>query len=245
MRIIAIANQKGGVAKTTTAAHLAHGLALAGARVLAIDCDPQGQLSSALGMKAAPDVYELLVSRRTRLADLLTEARPGLFLLAGNRETAAAAKLLQDKPIDYLAGKLEGAEFDYCIIDTAPSVGDLLAQAIYAAGEVLIPASCDFFSVEGALQVLATINQLANTYNWRGGILAVQPCFFDRTQESAAILEEITRHFGAGLVLDPIHRAVILRQAAAAGQTVFELDPTGRAAQQYARMVEYVRANHG
>ncbi len=244
MKIISVCNQKGGVAKSTTAVNISHGLARHGKGVLLVDLDPQGQLATLLAMKQEPRVYELIVSKFTTYKQLALETgRPNLYIIPGDRETAAAQAAVREKPISLLRDKLTPASkngFDYVILDTAPSVGDIQALAVYAADYLLIPSAVDFLSVEGALKMQDTVTTIQSNYDWKGEVLGILPTFFDAvTKETTAIMAELEKNFPKK-VLDPINRATVIRESAAYGQTLYEYAPSSRACKQYERIVNFI-----
>jgi chromosome partitioning protein len=242
MTIICIANQKGGVAKTTTAVTLAHGLAIRGKKVLLVDLDPQGQAATLLGVDQGDNSYEFLVSRRAAYHQVMAEVRERLYLIPGNKEIGAAQAIMRDKPVEYLADKLAPAlddGFDYVILDTAPSVGDIQIRAIYSCNYLLIPSAVDFLSSEGVYKLTETAEQIKQMHNWRGQMLGILPTFFDQTKESRANIDDLKKQFRKS-ILDPVHRATLLRECAAAGQTIWEVDPNSRAAMEYSKLVDYV-----
>lgn len=235
--IITIGNHKGGVGKTTTAASIGHGLALRGNTVLLIDMDAQAQLASVLNMEKKPAAYEFLVSTVTTYDQVMQKTgRDKLWLIPSSMETATAAVMLRDRPITHLADKLAAAtDFDYILLDTSPGVSDLQRQAIRAADHLLIPCAADYLSTEGVFRYLSVAEQV-HDYSLAG----VLPTFYDdTTKESKAVVKELKQEFNES-VLPPIHRATILREAAAAGKTIFEISPKHRAAEEYRTLVEYI-----
>lgn len=241
-KVISIANQKGGVGKTTTAVHLAHGLALAGKQVLLIDLDPQGQCATALGVKQESGVFNLLVVE-TPVKELVRTARENLWLLPGDKRTGTAQRLVvaEGKRISYIAEIIRPFVrngLDYIVFDTAPSVGGLQEMALWASDLVVIPCATDFLAAEGVGKIMETLDVLKNDQRWSGCLYGVLPTFFDTvTTESAATLADLRERFGEG-VLKPVHRATILRECAAQGRTVFEVDgKRHRASREYAGLV--------
>ena len=245
MHTIVIANQKGGVAKTTTAVTLAHGLALKGKTTLLLDLDPQGQCASALGHDPAPGVFNWLVSEFPLDAVVIpaateTDPRPHLNLLPGNKRTGTAQIVLTSDS-SYQIGTIatllrkQARAYDYVVIDTSPSVGTLQEFGLYAADHLIIPVATDFLAVEGVAGVLDTL-QAVRGKGGRAQVLGILPTFFDNTKESRANLDTLQERF-ADQVLPPIHRATVLREAAAEGRTIWEKDPNGRAAEEYANLV--------
>ncbi len=244
-QIITIANQKGGVAKTTTAVNLAHGLARKGAEVLIIDLDPQAQCSTLLGVSQEPGILNLLVARRPHKELIRFTGRDRLWLIPGNKDSVVVQVVLsaQRAPISTLRETLApfiGNDLDYIVIDTASSVGDIQAMAIWAAGQVLIPTACDYASTEGVVKLYETMAGLQKGFAWSGGLLGILPTFFDtQTNETRATIDYLNDHFH-GLILSPIRRATVLRECMAVGQTIFELDPESRAAKEYTDLVDRV-----
>lgn len=239
--ILTIANQKGGVGKTTTAVALAHGLAMRGKRTLLIDMDPQGQCASFLGMPQEPGVFGLLVQKYP-LYSLVREARPNLALLPGDRSTSDAGVILSTlrQPISLLAGLLKAYQFHYCIIDTAPSVSSLQAQALWAARLVVIPTACDLPSVQAVTELERTLLTLRSEYKWAGSLACIVPTFYDTsTSETLRVMIELQNLY-PDAILQPIHRATRLRECSAEGKTIWEIDPSHRVADEYTNLIDYV-----
>lgn len=246
MTIITVANQKGGVGKTTTAVHLAHGLVLKGHKVLLVDLDPQGQCATILGLKQEPDAFNLLISELPYNEVIRLTDRPNLYVILGDRKTGTAQTVLsvQRSPIAYTYNKLRDPVqqdgFQYVILDTSPSVGELQEQALYAAEGVLIPCTVDYMASDGVYNIEQTLKRLRTEFAWDGGMIGILPTFYDDvTRESKATLQDLKKQFGE-LVLNPIHRATILRECAVEGKTIFELDPRSRAARQYQHLVDTI-----
>lgn len=244
--ILTIANQKGGVGKTTTAVNLAYGLTIKGFKVLLIDLDPQGQCATILGLKQVPDAFNLLVSELPSPQVIRATDRAGLYVILGDKKTAVAQTVLgiQRSPINFTANKLrqsaEEEAFDFVIIDTSPSLGELQEQSLFAANSVVIPCSVDYLASDGVFTIKEYLEKLTDDFNWQGQILGILPTFFDEvTRESKATLQDLKDQFGS-LVLTPIHRATILRECAVEGKTIFELSPNSRAASEYQVLVDLV-----
>lgn len=240
MRIVVVANRKGGVGKTTTVVSLGHGLALKGKNVLLVDVDPQGHVATALGMNPGQGLFELLVDR-ARLHNVTRQARERLWVVPGNARTATAQTVLvaERAQDDTLAGAIKGevnGRLDYVVVDTAPSVGRLQEMALWMADLVIIPTAVDYLSSTG---IRALVNELRTLKadGWAGRLFGILPTFYDEiTRESAANYTELREVFGE-MVLPPVHRATVLRECAAQGETVFETAPASRAADEYAALV--------
>jgi chromosome partitioning protein len=252
--VITIANQKGGVGKTTTAVSLAHGLALKSKEVLLIDLDPQGQSAVSLGLKAEPGAYYLLTPPPGGVITVkqwIRKAREHLWLIPGDISTNASQAQInaEGRPLSYIAGQIKqfignGMGLDYVIFDTAPSVGGIQERAIWAADLVLVPAATEFLAADGARKIAELMTLLQKEKEWRGKVLGILPTFFDdQTRESKTQMEEYRQVFGQ-LVMQPVHRATILRECPAEGRTIFEVEVSSetalRAVHEYHAIVEYV-----
>jgi chromosome partitioning protein len=252
-KVICIANQKGGVGKTTTAVTLAHGLARAGKEVLLIDFDPQGQCATALGIKPEMGAFYLLMMGSSTVTEInfikqwiRSTGRDRLMLIPGNQETIAAQSLMasQERPVSHIREAIkpfirEG--WHYIIFDTAPSVGGVQERAIWAADPVIVPTATEFLSTDGVAKIMATLHGLQEKKGWKGALLGVLPTFYDeQTRESASAMEDLGNGFGERL-LTPIHRATILRECAAEGKTIFEKNTNSRPAREYQALVDSVQ----
>jgi len=250
--IITIANQKGGTGKTTTAITLAHGLALQGCRVLIVDLDPQGQAAVSLGLDPEPGVYNWIV-RETPLQDVVrATGREKLVLLPGDKGTSRTINFLLAEyrgavPMDLLLTLLQplNGGLDYVVVDTAPSATELQAAAIYAARLVLIPARTAYLSEDAVSRTLDTIQAVNECAGHEPTEFAVLPTFYDQRTADG---ERALASYQAALphnTLEPIHQATRIADASAAGKTIFEVEPKGRPATEYARLVWHVRDAYG
>jgi len=250
-KVMCITNQKGGVGKTTTAISVAHGLARKGKQVVLIDLDPQGQAAVALGMTPEPGAYWLLAAgpstqEQKMVRQWLREtSRDNLSLIPGNPMTMTAQTIInaENRPVSCIRKAIEGfirSDLDYIIFDTAPSVGGIQERAIWASDLVIIPSATDYLSTDGVRKIAETVLVLKNERNWSGALLGILPTLFDeKTRESKAAISDLKKGFG-DRVLEPIHRATILRECAAEGQTIFEKEPEARAAVEYQALVDQV-----
>lgn len=245
MITITIANQKGGVGKTTTAVTLAHGLARRNYNVLVIDLDPQGQCAPLLNMSQGKNVFDLL-AMDTPLPDVaLSTGRNNLWLVPGNKMTYATTavntvkgrepkRLLKDAVTTEF---VSGQRMHYLILDTAPTVGDLQIGALSAAEILILPCALDRLALEGVKEILDSLDNLGRN---EAPMLFVLPTFHDEvTRESRTNLNLLFETFSEA-VLPPVHRATILRECAALGRTIFEHAPDSRAAGEYNLLVRRV-----
>jgi chromosome partitioning protein len=244
-KIITISNQKGGVGKTTTAVNIADKLARSGKRTLIVDFDPQGQCSTALGVASENGVFNLMVTGSSPSQWVRKTGREGLEIIPGNRSTATAQIVLnaENRPITAVQDALKPLykDYDYIIFDTAPSVGGLQERAVQASHLVLLPTATEYLSSDGLMQILAMLRVLKEK-GWKGKLAGILPTFYDeQTKESKATLEGLIENFGDS-VLSPIHRATVLRECAADGETIFEKSPNSRASKEYATLADYIRS---
>jgi chromosome partitioning protein len=149
----------------------------------------------------------------------------------------------ENRPVSCIRKAIEAfirSDLDYIIFDTAPSVGGIQDRAIWAADLVIIPSATDYLSTDGVRKIAETVLILKNERNWNGALLGILPTLYDeKTRESKAAISDLKKGFG-DRVLEPIHRATILRECAAEGQTIFEKDAEARAAVEYQTLVDQV-----
>mgnify|MGYP005841066923 CR=1 FL=1 len=247
-RVIAIANQKGGVGKTTTVVNLGHGLALRGQNVLLVDLDAQGNLASALGVKKfKAALYEVLVER-VPSEEVIIPARPPrdrgrLDFLPSDWRTARAKEILAGETFREMILALamrDVVDYNYILLDCAPSLDILNVMALLYAEEVLLPVGCRTLDLLGVQQYLATMRDVREKARHDIRLLAILPTFFDaRTKISLEVLTALKEAFPKN-VAHPIRLNVRLAEAAGHGQSIFEYDPRSFGAIDYAHLVEWV-----
>ncbi|MEF2976377.1 ParA family protein [Subtercola sp. YIM 133946] len=241
-RVFTVANQKGGVGKTTTTVNLAAALAKTGAKVLVIDLDPQGNASTAVGADhraEVPSVYDILI-RDVEMQDVVQKSpefeglycAPATIHLAGAeielvplvaRELRLRENL--DRYLEY-AATTEEQPYDYVFIDCPPSLGLLTINAFVAAREVLIPIQCEYYALEGLSQLLSNIGLIAKHLNPRLAVSTILLTMYDgRTRLAAQVAEDVRNHFPDETLTAVIPRSVRISEAPSYGQTVISYDP--------------------
>ena len=250
-RVFAIANQKGGVGKTTTTVNLAAYLADAGRRTLVIDLDPQSNTTTHLGLdphKVGNSMYELLINEGLTAGQVIKrDVRPNLALLPAKVDLyAAEIELVYLDNREYrLRGVLEPlkSEFDFVLIDCPPSLGLLTVNALCASDGVILPLQCEYLALEGMQQFLHTLQFVRSRLNPQIQLFGVVMTMYDpRTKLGADVVREISEHFPKERFTTVIPRTVRLGEAPSYGATILEHDPRSPGALAYKNLAEEVIA---
>ena len=251
-RVMVVANQKGGVGKTTSAVNLAAALTQLGQRVLLIDLDPQGNASTAVAVphqRGVPSTYDVLVDG-VPLADVGTETEevPGLTVVPATIDLAGAEielvsvvaresrlrKAIQAHPGVGTAEEAGEDRFDYVLVDCPPSLGLLTLNALVAGEEMLIPIQAEYYALEGLGQLLETVEMVRKHLNHRLEVTTILITMYDaRTRLAAGVAEEVREHFGDTVLKTAIPRSVRVSEAPSYGQTVMTYDPGSPGALSY------------
>jgi chromosome partitioning protein len=243
MKIVAIANQKGGVGKTTTAVNLGAALAEMGRRILLVDLDPQANATSSFGLEGVEHIslYEPLLGEASISEKIFPTRRDDLFIVPADLDLAGAEVEIARMPdhLTRLANTLKPLHtdetFDFVLLDCPPSLGILMSNALAAADELLTPIQCEYFALEGLVKIVRLIEQVRDSgANKRLELSGIVMTMFDgRTNLSQQVVADVREHFGERVYQTVIPRSVRLSEAPSFGKSILEYAPSGAAAQAY------------
>ncbi len=249
-KIIAFANQKGGVGKTTSAINVASALGIAGKRTLLVDLDPQGNASSGVGVRKSQTkqtVYDLLIGR-CRASDVILKTEyKNLSVIPSGIDLAAAELELAEmenrqsrlkEPLQKVAD-----DYDYIVIDCPPSLGMMTINALTASNGIVIPMQCEYYSLEGLTQILNTVKQVKKLYNPTLSLTGILITMYNgRLNLSIQVLEELKKHYADKLFSTPITRNVRLSEAPSYGEPIHYYDKYAKGAEDYSRIAAEIIA---
>lgn len=240
-KIISFANQKGGVGKTTSAINIAAGIGLKGKKTLLLDCDPQGNASSGVGVRRSrigATTYDVLIGRARAEDAIIGTEYKNLSVLPSGMPLAAAELELAD--LDDRAFRLKNAlesvknEYDYIFIDCPPSLGMLTINALTASDGVIVPMQCEYFSLEGLTQILSTVKQVKRLYNPDLSLTGILITMHNgRLNLSVQVLDELKKHYADKLFSTPISRNVRLSEAPSFGMPIQYYDKYSKGSSAY------------
>jgi chromosome partitioning protein len=250
-RVISIANQKGGVGKTTTAINLAAALAASEVKVLLIDSDPQGNSTTGVGLNKSADrktLYDVLL-RQTTLAEAIVRTESeGLGIVPADQNLVATNLDLVD--FDERESRLRVAiaevkgEYDYILVDCPPALDLLTLNALVASDSVLVPIQCEFFALEGISQLMDTIDRVREAFNPQLQVEGVLLTMYDdRTNLTRQVEVDLREFFGQQVFRTVIPRSIRLAEAPSFGKTILTYDPRSRGAESYIQLAKEVMAH--
>ena len=254
MKIVAIANQKGGVGKTTTAVNLGHALAEKGQRILIVDLDPQGNATSAFGMQELENqsLYEALLGNESIVDKIMPTRIERLFLVPANLDLAGAEVEIA-RMSDHLMRLAETLSilrndqtFDFVLLDCPPSLGILMTNALAAADELLTPIQCEYFALEGLVKIVRVVEQVRDSgANGRLEIDGIVMTMFNsRTNLSAQVVADVRKHFGEKVYEVVVPRSVRLSEAPSFGKSILEYDSGGVGSRAYRALAREFLTRH-
>ena len=245
-KIISFANQKGGVGKTTSAINIAAGTGLKGKKTLLLDCDPQGNASSGVGIRKSrigATTYDILIGRARAEDAIIKTDFENLSVLPSSMPLAAAELELAD--LDDRAFRLKNAlesvknDFDYIFIDCPPSLGMLTINALTASDGVIVPMQCEYFSLEGLTQILTTVKQVKRLYNPQLSLTGILITMHNgRLNLSVQVLDELKKHYADKLFSVPVSRNVRLCEAPSFGMPIHYYDKYSQGSSAYDDIVK-------
>ncbi len=251
-KIIAVANQKGGVGKTTTAVNLAAALGDRGKRVLLADTDPQGNSTSGVGIdrrRSKATVYDIVINGVKAQEAVVKTTFQNLSLLPSHIDLAAAEIELaglenREARIKDSLGAIR-ADYDYIIVDCPPSLGLITANALTAADTILIPIQCEYYALEGLSQLMNTVRRIKRQYNDRLELEGVLLTMYDgRLNLTQQVVEEVKKYFPQKVFKTVIPRTVRLSEAPGFGHPVLYYDRASRGAEAYGQLAKEIIKNN-
>ncbi len=251
-RIIAIANQKGGVGKSTTAVSLGASLADLGYQVLVIDLDPQGNASTGMGIRhEARDVtvYDVVVSDASVAEAVVQTPVPNLFALPSTIDLAGAeielvSQFSREARLKKALEPVREGTYDFILLDCPPSLGLLTVNALTAAEELIVPIQCEYYALEGLGQLLRNVDLVKRNLNPTLEVTTIVCVMYDaRTKLADQVVKEVREHFGDKVCRTVVPRTVRLSEAPSFGQPIITFDSTSRGASAYRSVAKEV--SHG
>jgi len=244
-KIISVANQKGGVGKTTTVINLSAALGHRGKRILLIDIDPQGNAASGLGVNAQEGVtsYDILINEVSAESAVRQTATPGVDIITANQDLSGAqielVNMLARESLLKRALEPLRASYDFIFIDTPPSLGLLTVNALTACDTVLIPIQCEFYALEGIAQLMTNIKMIKQNLNPSLLIEGVCLTMYDsRTNLSREVMEDVVAHFKEKTFKSIIPRNIRLSEAPSLGKPISAYSPESQGAQAYEKLAD-------
>lgn len=250
VRIISVANQKGGVGKTTTTVNLGASLAYLGKKVLLVDIDAQGNATSGVGIRkpdVKEDIYDILVNEVDIKETILPTSRENLFIVPATLQLAGAeieltSMMARESRLKLALNEIKD-DYDYILIDCPPSLGHLTINAFTASDSILIPVQCEYYALEGLSQLLNTVRLVQKHFNPDLAIEGVLLTMFDaRTNLGAEVVEEVRRYFQEKVYEAVIPRNVRLSEAPSHGLSIIDYDIRSKGAEVYQALAKEVLA---